>query len=158
MGNRNIKEIETKGILKTGQKGLYWFWTDLSNDDLSEFTSSESGEIDFREIINRRKSLSYSNKMVTEDGFRLVYNGIGDGLRERILQELRGSSGTTGTLSLNSKGESSNWKVSYIDIDEVDRINDELNDEADEIIYREWIHKLERDWRIEFGWPILCEK
>jgi len=74
-----FKEIETKGILKTGQKGLYWFWTDLSNDDLSEFTSSESGEIDFREIINRRKSLSYSNKMVTEDGFRLVYNGIGNG-------------------------------------------------------------------------------
>lgn len=102
--------------LPTKQRGLYWLWTDYTDDQLEKLTRGNpdnKSEIDIPQLVQQRKCLANICKIghSKKSNFRLVYNGKGGyngnskgfGLRERILQEFNANSVGTGTLNLLNK-------------------------------------------------------
>ncbi|WP_045414688.1 hypothetical protein, partial [Vibrio owensii] len=106
----------------TRQNGLYWIYTNYSVEEiLDSEPCSKKGSINFADIATENMGLTQLCGMEV-DGFRLVYSGIGGigkkgfgGLRERILEEYRGGSGT-GSLAIrdSSLSDLSRWRVSYV--------------------------------------------
>lgn len=151
----DFRNIDLDNTLHTEQQGLYWFWTNLTNEQLKQIDTREnSKEVPISYLTYKRESLSHSCNYF-HGGFRIVYNGIGSGLRERILQELKCSSKNTGTLNLQRRTNLNNWRVSYFNFSNPKNqdIIKELSDES--FPYYSYAEELERDWRIEFGQPIL---
>jgi len=153
---------ENKLIYKAGPptktNGMYWIYTDYTNDELLNSTPClKRGSIDFAKmVINNQKINGLCSESV--DDFRLVYSGIGGvgsagagGLRERILEEFRGGEGT-GSLAINCSSLSvlTRWRVSYVLWSEVSfpKIYE----------YRPFSTAVEGLWRLHYGWPILCTK
>jgi hypothetical protein len=140
------------------QDGMYWIYTEHSNDDLIQSRPcSKKGSIDFSALTLRNSNIKELCQYEV-DGFRLVYSGIGGlgrkgqgGLRERILEEFRGGSGT-GSLAIkgSSLSELSRWRVSYV-------LWSELMFPK-EYEYSPFSTAIEGLWRLEFGWPLLCSK
>lgn len=158
----NDKTILTND-LATKQRGLYWFWTSYSNQELKDMVrpSNMTGEIDISLLAEQRMGLNSICKL-SIDQFRVVYNGIGGGgatsnfgLRERILQEIKGQEGTGSISIVNSNlNDYSKWRVTYVNF------NDEefLNDIGESIDYLQHAELFEMLWRLHYGWPILCNR
>jgi len=149
--------------LATKQQGLYWFWTSYSNQELKDVVRplNMTGEIDISILVEQRMGLDSICKL-NSDQFRVVYNGIGGGastssfgLRERILQEIKGQE-STGSISItnSSLNDFSKWRVTYVNF------NDEefLNDAGERIDYLQHAELFEMLWRLHYGWPILCRR
>ncbi len=148
--------------LDRGRSGLYWFWTSYSELEMSNCVRpiNLTGEINVSTIVSQRKDLG-SICQIEQDEFRIVYNGIGGstgtnyGLRERILQEIRGQEGTGSISILNSSlNDCTRWRVTFLDFE------DELflRDVGEEISYTEEGELFEMLWRLHYGWPILCRR
>jgi hypothetical protein len=143
----------------TKQSGLYWIYSSYAEQDFLESVHDEdkTGSMDFARAVRRHAGLSHVCT-VNQDGFRLVYNGIGGtgpknggGLRERILGEINGGHGT-GSLAIkhNSLNDLSRWKFSYV-------LWEEIRLPAD-CTYPNFAEALEVQWRLHFGWPLLCAR
>lgn len=159
----SLNDFRSQKPLPTKRRGLYWFWTDLSNEELEQtITLENTKEVPIGKLVKYRKGLSCVAD-VKKDNFKIVYNGIGGyrtpsksfGLRERINQEISCNDYRTGTLNLNRMFSLENWAISYFDFD------DEENIEILEVLnsnetYLEFAKELENLWRLEFGTPILC--
>jgi len=142
----------------TRENGLYWIYTDYSDNDFSRSTPcSKSGSVNFSEMVAKNSRIK---ELCQEqvDAYRLVYNGIGGvgpkgggGLRERILGEYRGGTGT-GSLAIrdSSLSDLSRWRVSYVLWSEIDFFKD--------FEYKPFSNAIEGLWRLHYGWPILCTK
>jgi hypothetical protein len=144
-------------------RGLYWFWTDLSINDLAKGVEGNiNKEVPIKKLIAHRKDLNFICK-VKDKKFRIVYNGIGGynkepakfGLRERIRQEFQGNGPTVGTLNIQRVSSSKNWAVSYFDFDAKENRNI-IKKLKSENPYLDYAKDLEIMWRIEYGVPILC--
>ncbi|MDD5758704.1 MAG: hypothetical protein PHI06_06435 [Desulfobulbaceae bacterium] len=153
-----------KGRLKysngpnTKENGLYWIYTSYDEAEMLDATScSKPGSVNIPLMVGAHQEL---NNICTKtiNGFRMVYNGIGGvgpsghgGLRERILGEFRGGKGT-GSLAINEStlNDLNNWRVSFVLWSEIPF--------TEQYEYSCWATVLERIWRIQFGWPILCSK
>jgi hypothetical protein len=143
---------------KTKEDGMYWIYTNHSNKDfIDSVPCTKKGSIVFSDLVTKNLSV---NELCQEeiDGFRLVYSGIGGvgpkgsgGLRERILEEYRGGSGT-GSLAIkdSSLSDLSCWRVSYV-------LWSELKFPKD-YEYRPFSTAIEGLWRLHYGWPLLCTK
>jgi hypothetical protein len=94
--------------------GLYWIWTDYTIDQLRdcELESVTSNRIEInllaeqrKEIFNGLSSIDNAKRIRRINGedreFKVVYNGIGSGLRKRILDEIKISPLDNGTGSLD---------------------------------------------------------
>jgi len=142
----------------TKENGMYWIYTDYSCKDLIKSTPCpKKGSINFSTLTSRNSELKELCQ-VKINNFRLVYSGIGGvgqkghgGLRERILEEYRGGSGT-GSLAIkgSSLSDLSRWKVSYV-------LWSELTF-AKEYEYMPFSTAIEGLWRLQYGWPLLCSK
>lgn len=142
----------------TKQCGLYWIYTSYSNSELSSSTRSpKRGSVNIADSTKRHADLSKA--CIEEiDKYRIVYSGIGGvgkgghgGLRERILGEFGGGEGT-GSLAI--KGSSLNnfdrWRYSYVLWSEIEYQRPHA--------YLDFAECIELQWRIHYGWPILCSK
>jgi hypothetical protein len=153
----DFKNINLENSLYTNSQGLYWFWTNLTNEELKEIdTKGDSKEVPIDYLTERRESLNNICNYYHE-GFRIVYNGIGSGLRERILQEINCNAKNTGTLNLQRRTNLENWRVSYFNFSDLKnhKIISVLGDFNDSSLYYMFSKDLELDWRLEFGTPIL---
>jgi hypothetical protein len=147
-----------EGAPITNSYGLYWLYTNYTLSDLISSTKAPlQGAIDMAGLANDRQCLAHICN-ISDQGFRIVYNGIGGvgnkgtgGLKERILQQFSGGKGT-GSLAIkkSSLSDLSRWKYSYV-ILQGDTVDIDLQ-------YSSWAEKLENAWRLEFGWPILCNQ
>lgn len=153
-----LKDFRDKSHIKkqpTKNRGLYWIWTNLSLDELQEIPQGGIKEVPIKELVIQRRSLMGiidTSKIVKGDGFTIVYNGKGN--RERIRDEFKcGKANSTGTLNIENRlGEGfniENWAVSYFDFDANKKLLDEYH-----LSYKD-AEDLERNWRIEYGTPIL---
>lgn len=158
-----FREREFCKILGRKQRGLYWFWTDLSLEELEENTRKPSRqEVPISFLINQRKQLRNICNVKLE-GFQVVYNGIGGylkepasfGLRERINQEVIGNGPTVGTLNILQNSDITRWAVSYFNFDSIENQNIVQQLESTNP-YQEFGKDLEMLWRLQYGTPILC--
>tara|TARA_R110002051_G_C8766033_1_gene502619 strand:+ start:119 stop:661 length:543 start_codon:yes stop_codon:yes gene_type:complete len=160
----SLNEFRSQKPLPTKRRGLYWFWTNLSNVELEQtITLENTKEVPIGKLVKYRKGLSCVSD-IKKDNFKIVYNGIGgykslskssSCLRKRINQEIRCKSTGTGTLNLINIFPMKNWAISYFDFD------NEGNKEILKVLnskepYIEFAKELENLWRLEFGTPILC--
>ncbi len=142
----------------TKEDGMYWIYTDHCTDDLIKSNKcSKKGSISFKDMVTKNTDIKELCKEKVDD-FSLVYSGIGGvglkghgGLRERILEEYRGGSGT-GSLAINgsSLSDLSRWRVSYVLWSEMSF--------PKEYEYRPFSTAIEGLWRLHYGWPLLCSK
>jgi hypothetical protein len=141
--------------------GFYWIYTSYSYSDLKNSSKPQiMGAINLSSLVTCHENLRYICN-IKQENYLLVYNGIGGsgekgygGLRERIIEEFRGGKGT-GALAIKHTdvNDLSKWRYSYAIVncpDDSDLVD--LN-----IDYHELSRWLERAWRIEYGWPILCK-
>ena len=135
--------------LATHRQGLYWIWTNLSDDDLIAIRDDEeTARVPISKLVQERRNLENICKEKKE-GFRIIYNGIGSGLRERINQELNCSSMATGSLALQTRGvKDENLRISFFDFGDNKHILGDYN-------YLDDAESIEINWRVEFGIPIL---
>lgn len=142
----------------TKTNGLYWIYTDYTDDDLLAATPSPKRKsIVYADMLARHEGLGHICKHEV-DGFRLIYNGMGGvgraghgGLRERILGEFRGGQGT-GSLAIcgSSLSDLTRWRVSYVLWEEITL--------PVPWTFREFGEGLERLWRLHYGWPVICTR
>jgi len=132
--------------------GLYWIWTKIPIEDLQKIpvaNPANNSEVNISKLAKERSDLKniFNNP---RDGYTVVYNGKGI-LKYRINQEFNNSSEGTGTLSLAKREgfNSKDWAVSFFDF------NDEKHKKALDSLSFSDATDLERNWRIEFGIPIL---
>jgi hypothetical protein len=151
--------------LETKQRGLYWIWTNLTDEELANAKwKTDSKHINILDLIKKRKGLTHVCQ-VQHQGYRIIYNGIGgytkltkncSGLRERLLQEFNTTSTGTGTLSIVSTSlKLEHFAISFFNFDDKENIkNFKFLKEND--AYLIYASELEKLWRLEFGQPILC--
>ena len=141
-------------VLPTKVHGLYWIYTSYSIEQIENCTpSQQDNAVDISALAKQHKGLSLVHN-INHCGFNLVYNGIGgssSGLRERIQGEFNGGEGT-GSLGIlkSSLNNLDNWRISYVILK-----NDKITPDLD-LEFKEYAAILERAWRLEYGWPILC--
>ena len=156
----NIEDFKNMGLensLFTNSQGLYWIWTNLTNEELKEIDFiTDSKEVPIAYLTERRESLNNICNYYYK-GFRIVYNGIGSGLRERILQEINCKAKNTGTLNLQRRTNLENWRISYFNFSNPKnyKIISTLGNDKHYSLYYQYSQELERDWRLEFGTPLL---
>ena len=164
-----FKKRPPLGKLPTGSSGLYWFWTNHTPEELMRYKKPKknSGEVPISKLVSQRHDLTHIYREINNEGFYVVYNGIGgrssksvkSGLRKRINQELFCKNEGTGTLNLLNRFEEGsnheeNWRISYFDFED-DKNEDILEPLKSTNAYKDFAPTLELLWRIEYGIPIL---
>ena len=151
-----FRDKEYPMYLLSKSRGLYWIWTNLSDMQLKKIkTGHDTKQVPISELVSQRENLANITHEKNEQGFRIVYNGVGGGLRARILAEFTCNHPKTGTLNLSGRdGEiifkEKNWAVSYFDFYSHSEFVKKHG-----ISYPNDAKMLEMNWRIEYGIPIL---
>lgn len=144
------------------QNGLYWFWTSFDQNDLINCIRPTNirGEINISRLARERNFMSKLCDQRREN-FSVVYNGrgggnsVGYGLRERILQEIKGQAGTGSVSIINSSlNVPARWRISFVNFNDP-RFREETDHQ---INYTEHSETLEMLWRLHYGWPVLCRR
>lgn len=138
----------------TKASGMYWIYTDYPVEVLQECTQSpQKGAVDIGRLARQHEGLAHVCTIAVS-GFRVVYNGVAGGkcgLRERIHQHFNGGEGT-GALSIcrSSLAELAHWRVSYV------LYSPGESDQPEVACDPDYHRDLERLWRLQHGWPLLC--
>lgn len=143
-----------------GQAGLYFLYTSYSDEELANAVSPlHAAAVPIGALARAHRNLANVCK-VEQDGFRIVYNGIGTvsasySMEARIKQQFNADP-RTGSLFIRDStvGDLDRWRYSFVTLPLTDR-----HPPAD--LEPEWAYELhgrqlERCWRIENGWPMLC--
>jgi hypothetical protein len=152
---RNIRDqLQFEDAPPTRVSGFYWIYTNYSLDEIEGSTASLlSNAIDIPLMAKLHRGLRKVCN-IEVDGFRCVYNGIARssvGIRERLGQHFNGGDGT-GSLHIKhtSLHDLSRWRVSYV--------STSCNGVIAADVESDYAHAkhVERIWRLEHGWPLLC--
>ncbi|MFA4834441.1 MAG: hypothetical protein WC749_00015 [Dehalococcoidia bacterium] len=148
------KQLQFDGAPPTKVSGFYWIYTNYSLDDIEGCVASPLGNaINIPLMAKLHRGLGNVCD-IQEDGFRLVYNGIARasvGIRERLGQHFNGGDGT-GSLHIKhtTLHELSRWRVSFVSTSGNGAIAADVESDFAHAKH------LERIWRLEHGWPLLC--
>lgn len=141
---------EAKEIIPADARGFYWIYTKLGLSKLQECEPpSNSAHINVAELSSIHDGLAGVTSQIANN-FWCVYNGKGGPLRNRIVAEFSNTQGPTGTIALTRCFSESDFAVKFILCDSSDESYGILD------TYELLSAHLERAWRLEFGWPILC--
>jgi hypothetical protein len=153
--------------LPNNRAGLYWVWTTCEIDDLvmSRHNVPTVGErrVPISQLSRERRSefedITNGQKLTIDNrNYKLVYNGMGNGLMERIRQEVRIGINNTKTGSLDiahsTINDPNNWLITFVDFTDPNF----QNTLPDQIEYFPHASMFELIWRQEYGWPLLCRK
>ena len=151
----NFRMGKLEQYLATENQGIYWFWTNLSNKSLKKIdTDWDTMEVPIAYLTYKRECLNGLCNYHHND-FRVVYCGISSHLRERILQEVGSSSKKKVTLNIESRSDLKNWRISYFNFSD-SRHQELLNFLGEASFpYYNYGDEIAKDWRLEFGWPLL---
>lgn len=138
----------------TKSAGFYWIYTNYSQLELEQQVPQCQGAIDIGLLSKLHNGLANTCKIQPE-GFKLVYNGIAGaktGVRERIHQHFNGGEGT-GSLAIlrTNLNDLERWRVSYATIETPQRYTPDVAAQYDAVA-----EHVERMWRLNYGWPMLC--
>ncbi len=151
------KQLAIDNAPPTKSAGFYWIYTNYSQPDLErQLAPACCNAVDIG-LLSRLHCGLANTCSIRPEGFRLVYSGIagtGTGLRERIHQHFNGGQGT-GSLAILRTGldDLEQWRVSYVSIETPEPNKPDIAAQYDDVA----VH-IERIWRLEYGWPILCIK
>lgn len=154
--DEHLKQLRLESPPPTNVRGFYWFYTNYTLDELEAAIASEAGNaIDLPWMTALHRDLAHVCT-ITQDGFRLVYNGIAGeslGIRKRLGQHINGGEGT-GALHIrkSSLSDLTRWRYSYATIDAKGPIK------ADVPMSFADAKSVERIWRLEHGWPLFCTR
>ena len=144
-----------------GCAGIYFFYTSYTIDELASVPPLPGRAVPIAKLANAHRRLPNICNL-DQEGFRLVYNGIGGfkggsyDLRTRILQEISSTDERTGSLCIRQStvNDLSKWRFSYITLHCAKQKS--ASDFGSEWPYEEHANELERCWRLVHGWPLLC--
>lgn len=146
MGRLKIPAEITKDL-----GGFYWIYTSYSINELMACRKADkNGAIDIGALAKLHHGLrGVNNGQIGE--FRLVYNGVAKPIRSRLQQHFNGGEGT-GCLAIKhtSLNDLSRWRISYAAAG--------LQGAHIPLSYGSQAKTFERLWRLEFGWPLLCQQ
>lgn len=145
-------ELALPKELSTKVSGLYWLYTTYDIASIKNCrASTQENAVNIPLVATLHEGLT--NIYKANDEKLLVYNGIGKELRKRIQQEFNGGEGTASLgISKTSLNRLDNWFFSYVIMSDG---NSEESSDID-VSYSEHGKNLERMWRLEYGWPLLC--
>lgn len=155
IGRNNRGQLAIENPPPTKSAGFYWIYSSYSQPDLEQQQGPAcSNAVDIGLLARLHCGLANSCN-IRLDGFRLVYNGIagvGTGLRERLHQHFNGGEGT-GSLAIlrTDLSDLDRWRISYATI--------EVREDGAPDVFADYDNvagHVERMWRLEYGWPILC--
>lgn len=144
-----------------GASGLYFFYTTYSLDDLIASGDAPTTSAVPIATLARNFGRLRNVRKIEDDGYWLVYNGIGGGktqaydLRSRILQQIKSSDDRTGSLCLRQTNlnDMAKWKYSYVSLASTgSKVSPDIDDAW---TYEKHGRDIETWWRIHYGWPIL---
>ncbi|MFC3461514.1 hypothetical protein [Massilia haematophila] len=141
--------------------GLYFLYTSYSIDELCTIAELPGASVPIARLTQAHHLLP-NVCQIEQDGFRLVYNGIGGyaggsyGLRRRILQEISAPDIRTGSLRImqSAVNDLARWRFSYVTLHS--EMQKSAADFGPEWGFAEHAKSLERCWRLAHGWPLLC--
>jgi hypothetical protein len=144
-----------------GCAGIYFFYTSYSDDELASVPALPGRAVPIGKLTKAHRRLPYSCSL-EQEGFRLVYNGIGGfnggsyDLRTRILQEISSTDERTGSLCIRQStvDDLSKWRFSYVTL--YSEKQKSKSDFGAEWSFEDHAIDLERCWRLVHGWPLLC--
>lgn len=147
-------DLQLEGAPPSKVSGFYWIYTNYSLEELKDCTPSPlAGAINIRLLAQLHSGLGKVCD-IQDQGYRLVYNGIANkstGIRERLGQHFNGWN-QTGSLHIKhtSLHDLSRWRFSYAST------SGNVITAAD--VDSDFTHakNVERIWRLEHGWPLLC--
>jgi hypothetical protein len=150
-------DLDVGAFPPTRCNGFYWIYTSYTLEELVQCNPSyQQGAVQIPLVAAIHGRLAKTCR-IEVDGFRVVYNGIGGvgpkrsgGLRERICGEFTGGQGT-GSLGVlrSSLNDLTKWRFSYVLWEELSLDTPLPYAKANAI-------PLERGWRLQYGWPLLC--
>ncbi|MGL5842516.1 MAG: hypothetical protein ACRCYK_12055 [Aeromonas hydrophila] len=141
---------ETKLKIPIEANGFYWIYTKLSIEKLIESAAPiNQVHVDLSLMASTHQGLKSIIKQTKSD-YWCIYNGKGTNLKKRISAAFTNTNGATGKLALTRVFKEDEFRVKFIVCNSSNTdygINDSFGDlERD----------LERVWRLNYGWPILC--
>jgi hypothetical protein len=143
-----------------GEAVLYFLYTSYSDEELANAKSPiHEADVPIGALARARRNQANVCK-VEQDGFRIVYNGGGIvsaayGMEARIKQQFNAHPRTGSLFTRDSTvGDLDRWRYSFVTLPLTDR--HPPADLEPEWSYEQHGRQLERYWRIEHGWPMLC--
>ncbi|MGF1685051.1 hypothetical protein [Photobacterium minamisatsumaniensis] len=141
---------EAKDEISSKAAGFYWIYTKLPIERFLEApTPTNSVHIDLSLISRLHKDLEWIIKQGKED-YWCIYNGKGTELKKRMSAGFTNTPGGTGKLALTRCFEENDFRVKFIVCDSKNTIYG-IDSEFSDLKL-----DLERTWRLNFGWPMLC--
>ena len=141
---------DAKKNIPTKSSGFYWIYTRLPLIKFSEASKpTNTAHVDFSLMASNHNELNYIVKQTDLD-YWCVYNGKGTDLKARISAGFTNTSGKTGKLALTRCFKEEDFRVKYI------ICSDSELDCGISNSYKSTQRDLERVWRLNYGWPLLC--
>lgn len=145
-----ISLADVKENIAPAASGFYWIYTKLPIERFkSAKPPSNPVHVDFSALAKTHGDLKYVIRQ-QEAEYWCIYNGKGKQLKNRIVAEFTDTEGETGKLALFRCFSEHDFKVKYIECSHVDCESSTTSK------YSELQKHLERVWRLNYGWPILC--
>lgn len=137
---------EIKQEVSTSASGFYWIYSNLSLDKFKNATDpTNQVHVNFCYLSKIHAELKHVISPIQSD-YWCIYNGKGKQLKNRIVAEFTNTAGKTGKLALLRCFKEDDFKIKYIACETTNNIKGIATKYAD----------LERAWRLQFGWPMLC--
>jgi hypothetical protein len=141
---------EAKTEISSSSAGFYWIYTQLPIERfLSCAPPTNQVHIDFRLLAQTHRGLNSVIKQVGQENW-CIYNGKGKELKKRLSAGFTNTIGPTGKLALTRCFEEGDFRIKYITCDS----NAEFHGISE--TYGDLEKDLERVWRLQYGWPLLC--
>lgn len=159
----NLREIESqlnqqeymhlddlKLQVPASASGFYWIYTKLNIQRFLESPDPINPKhVNFRQLSSVHKGSKYVVQQ-KEDEYWCIYNGKGKQLKNRIVAEFSNTSGKTGTLALSRCFQATDFRIKYVMCDNPNNSKGILP------VYSCLERDIERVWRLNNGWPLLC--
>lgn len=157
IGRNSRNQLSIENPPPTKSAGFYWIYTNYSQADLERQQGPAcTNAVNIGLLAQLHWGLENTCNIRSE-GFCLVYNGIAGvrtGIRERLHQHFNGGEGT-GSLAIlrTALADLNRWRISYATIEVGEGNEPDVCANYDEVA-----RHVERIWRLEYGWPILCSQ
>ena len=145
---RTLQDAKSK--IERKASGFYWIYTKLP---IAQFINSPKPSnpvhVDFSLMASTHQGLKSIIEQSGSD-YWCIYNGKGTNLKERMSAAFTNTDGQTGKLALTRVFKEDDFRVKFIACNSNDTDHG-VNDSFDSLQ-----RDLERVWRLNYGWPILC--
>lgn len=151
LNKQNYRTLqEAKSEISRKASGFYWIYTKLP---ITQFIHapkpSNPVHVDFSLMASTHQGLKSIIEQIDSEHW-CIYNGKGTNLKDRMSAAFTNTNGETGKLALARIFNEDDFRVKFIVCDS-NNADHGVSDSFD-CLQRD----LERVWRLNYGWPLLC--